>query len=68
MSLSMSVGLSTFLVSRPSAGRGPEDANLESFNSIHAVAAAVGGFFRELPEPLLTYDMYLEFIRAMGQP
>ncbi len=43
----------------------PEKANLESYN-IHAVAAAVGGFFRELPEPLLTKELYLEFLRAMG--
>ena len=44
----------------------PEIANLESY-SVHAVAAAVGGFFRELPEPLLTRDMYMEFLRAMGR-
>lgn len=44
----------------------PENADLESAG-IHAVAAAVGGFFRELPEPLLTWEMYLEFIRAMGE-
>lgn len=44
----------------------PETAVLETY-SVHAVAAAVGGFFRELPEPLLTWDMYLEFIRAMGE-
>ncbi len=34
---------------------------------MHAVASAVGAFFRELPEPLLTWDMYVEFIRAMGE-
>ena len=34
---------------------------------MHAVAAAVGGFFRELPEPLLTRELYTEFIRAMGK-
>ena len=39
---------------------------LENY-SVHAVAAAVGAFFRELPEPLLTWDMYMEFIRAMGE-
>ena len=43
----------------------PETANLESF-SVHAVAASVKGFFQELPEPLLTWDMYIEFLRAMG--
>ena len=44
----------------------PETAMLENY-SVHAVAAAVGAFFRELPEPLLTWEMYLEFIRAMGE-
>jgi len=44
----------------------PENADLEPY-SVHAVAAAVGGFFRELPEPLLTRDMYMEFLRAMGR-
>jgi hypothetical protein len=39
---------------------------LENY-SVHAVAAAVSAFFRELPEPLLTWDMYMEFIRAMGE-
>ena len=44
----------------------PENASLEGC-SVHAVAAAVGGFFRELPEPLLTRELYIEFIRAMGE-
>ena len=44
----------------------PENASLEGC-SVHAVAAAVGGFFRELPEPLLTRELYTEFIRAMGK-
>lgn len=44
----------------------PENASLDGF-SVHAVAAAVGGFFRELPEPLLTRELYTEFIRAMGE-
>ena len=44
----------------------PENASLEGC-SVHAVAAAVGGFFRELPEPLLTRELYTEFIRAMGE-
>jgi len=35
--------------------------------SIHAVASAVGGFFREMPDPLLTRDLYWEFIRSMGE-
>lgn len=44
----------------------PENADLDP-HSVHAVAAAVGSFFRELPEPLLTREMYMEFIRAMGK-
>ena len=43
----------------------PATADLEPYN-VHAVAAAVGSFFRELPEPLLTRDMYMDFLRAMG--
>ena len=44
----------------------PENACLDGF-SVHAVAAAVGAFFRELPEPLLTRELYTEFLRAMGK-
>ena len=35
---------------------------------MNAVAAAVGAFFRELPEPLLTKDLYAEFTRTIGRP
>lgn len=44
----------------------PEKAYLDAF-SVDAVAAAVSGFFRELPEPLLTRELYDEFIRATGE-
>lgn len=44
----------------------PENAKLDSY-SVHAVASAVGSFFRELPEPLLTRELYVEFLRAMGE-
>ena len=44
----------------------PENAKLDHF-SVHAVASAVGSFFRELPEPLLTVELYVEFLRAMGE-
>ena len=43
----------------------PEGVDLQGF-SLHAVASAVGTFFRELPEPLLTQELYEEFIRSMG--
>ena len=33
---------------------------------VNAVAAAVGTFFRELPEPLLTKELYTEFLRTIG--
>ena len=35
--------------------------------SLYAVAATVTSFFRELPEPLLTYQLYNDFIRATGK-
>ena len=41
-------------------------ADLERF-SVHAVASAVGACIRELPEPLLTRELYMEFLRAMGE-
>ncbi len=44
----------------------PANAKLDNY-SVHAVASAVGGFFRELPEPLLTSELYVEFLRAMGK-
>lgn len=44
----------------------PEGGDLEGCN-IHAVAAAVSSFFRELPEPLLTKELYVEFVRAAGE-
>ncbi|XP_071169197.1 unconventional myosin-IXb-like isoform X21 [Mytilus edulis] len=31
---------------------------------IHVLAAVLKGFFRDLPEPVLTYDLYDDFIRA----
>lgn len=41
----------------------PKGADLENF-SLHAVAATVTSFFRELPHPLLTKELYMDFIRA----
>ena len=38
---------------------------LDGFH-VNAVAAAVGTFFRELPEPLLTKELYTEFLRTVG--
>ncbi len=43
----------------------PEGADLDNY-SLHAIAATVTSFFRELPEPLLTKDLYTDFIRATG--
>ena len=44
----------------------PENACLDDF-SVDAVAAAVSGLFRELPEPLLTRELCDEFISATGE-
>jgi hypothetical protein len=33
---------------------------------IHNVAGLLKLFFRELPEPLLTFELYESFIAAMG--
>ena len=33
---------------------------------VHVLTSVMKTFFRELPEPLLTYDLYDDFIRASG--
>ena len=33
---------------------------------IHVLAAVLKGFFRDLPEPVLTYDLFDDFVRAAG--
>ena len=42
------------------------DVNSLDFNDypIHVITSATKTFFRDLPEPLLTYDLYDEFIRV----
>ena len=45
----------------------PHNCCLDGFH-VNAVAAAVGTFFRELPEPLLTKELYIEFTRTIGIP
>ena len=41
----------------------PDDYNLLPY-SIHVVAGTLKLWFRELPEPLLTYELYDKFISA----
>ncbi len=42
-------------------GKGfPEDPN------VYAVSGLLTQFFRELPEPLLTFDLYNKFLQAAG--
>ncbi|XP_059490432.1 unconventional myosin-IXa-like isoform X2 [Neocloeon triangulifer] len=40
-----------------------DKVNLESYQ-VHVLAAVLKSFFREMPEPLLTYENYDDFIRA----
>ncbi|CAB3374023.1 Hypothetical predicted protein [Cloeon dipterum] len=40
-----------------------DKVNLESYQ-VHVLAAVLKSFFREMPEPLLTYEHYEDFIRA----
>lgn len=44
----------------------PETATLENY-SIHTVTGLVKRWFRELPDPLLTYRLYKDFLHAVGE-
>jgi hypothetical protein len=50
-----------WLLITPLTGEGLEDDVAP-----HTLAGAVSQFFRELPEPLLTHDLYLPFLQAAG--
>uniref|UniRef100_A0A8C7J7L5 Myosin IXb n=1 Tax=Oncorhynchus kisutch TaxID=8019 RepID=A0A8C7J7L5_ONCKI len=45
----------------------PETATLENY-SIHTVTGLVKRWFRELPDPLLTYRLYKDFLHAVELP
>lgn len=39
----------------------------EKYNDICAVTSVLKHFFRELPNPLLTYELYSSFVEASGK-
>ncbi|KAM9808240.1 unconventional myosin-IXAa-like [Neosynchiropus ocellatus] len=41
--------------------------NLDEYN-IHVIASVLKQWLRDLPSPLMTFELYEEFLRAMGQP
>ena len=43
-----------------------EKVDLEEYH-IHVIASVTKTYLRELPEPLLTYDLYDDFLRASGK-
>lgn len=40
--------------------------NLDDYN-IHVIASVLKQWLRELPSPLMTFELYEEFLRAMGR-
>lgn len=40
--------------------------NLDDYN-IHVIASVFKQWLRDLPNPLMTFELYEEFIRAMGK-
>lgn len=40
--------------------------NLDDYN-IHVIASVLKQWLRELPSPLMTFELYEEFLRAMGK-
>uniref|UniRef100_A0A665UUJ2 Myosin IXAb n=1 Tax=Echeneis naucrates TaxID=173247 RepID=A0A665UUJ2_ECHNA len=41
--------------------------SLDDYN-IHVIASVLKQWLRDLPSPLMTFELYEEFLRAMGQP
>ena len=40
--------------------------NLDDYN-IHVIASVLKQWLRDLPSPLMTFELYEEFLRAMGE-
>lgn len=40
--------------------------NLDDYN-IHVIASVLKQWLRDLPSPLMTFELYKEFLRAMGK-
>ncbi len=45
-------------------GETPDFSNMEIMNKVHSVGGALKMYFRDLPEPLLTYDKFDAFIEV----
>lgn len=43
-----------------------ESVNLDDYN-IHVIASVFKQWLRDLPNPLMTFELYEEFLRAMGK-
>lgn len=43
-----------------------DSTNLDDYN-IHVIGSVFKQWLRELPNPLMTFELYEEFIRAMGK-
>jgi hypothetical protein len=50
-----------------SRGEMPNLMDDEEFSDISAVTSVLKLYLRELPDPLLTYELYPQFIEAMGE-
>lgn len=43
-----------------------DNVNLDDYN-IHVIASVFKQWLRDLPNPLMTFELYEEFLRAMGK-
>lgn len=43
-----------------------DSVNLDDYN-IHVIASVFKQWLRDLPNPLMTFELYEEFLRAMGK-
>lgn len=48
-------------------GDEPDLEDVDEYNDICAVTSVLKQYFRELPNPLLTYELYPNFLEACGE-
>jgi len=55
-----------FFLLNPPPNADIDNVNLDDYN-IHVIASVFKQWLRDLPNPLMTFELYEEFLRAMGK-
>lgn len=56
----------SFFLPNPLPNADIDNVNLDDYN-IHVIASVFKQWLRDLPNPLMTFELYEEFLRAMGE-